>query len=204
LVVFDLDGTLTAVDSLWKYLHEELGTWDQAKVAAQKYRSGKISYKEWAETDASYWTGLPLPKLKDAIARIRYRDGARVVFQALRRRKVKTAIISAGLSLLADKAANELGADVVLSNQLVVNDGILTGEIRVEVDINHKGRIVEDIATQLRIPLREVALIGDRAFDLAQPQCLRIAFEPKDPVAKANADVIVENHDLSQILQYLI
>jgi phosphoserine phosphatase len=204
LVVFDLDGTLTTVDSLWKYLHEEFGTWNQGKIAAQKYKRGEISYREWAETDARYWAGVSLSKLLAAISRIPYRKGAEEVFRALRGRNIKIAIISAGLSLLADKAGEELGADLVLSNELITNDGALTGEIKVKVGVSDKARIVEEVATQLGIPLREVALIGDRAFDLSQPQCLRIAFEPKDSVARENADIVVEDHDLSRILQYLI
>lgn len=204
LVIFDLDGTLTTVDSLWKHIHEEFGAWDEGKLVAQKYKRGEISYKEWAETDARHWAGISLSKLNAVINRIPYRDGAREVFKALQRRNVKTAIISAGLSLLADKAAKELAADLVLSNELITNDGSLTGEIRVKVGVNDKGRIVEEIATQLRIPLREVAMIGDRGFDLSQPQCLRIAFEPKDSLARANADIVLEDHDLGRILQYLI
>jgi phosphoserine phosphatase len=204
LVVFDLDGTLTTVDSLWRYLHEEFGTWNQGKIAAQKYKRGEISYREWAETDARYWAGVPLSKLHAAINRIPYRRGAEAVFRALRSRNMRTAIVSAGLSLLADKAAEELGADLVLSNELITNDGALTGEIRVKVAVSDKARIVEEIATQLGIPLGEVALIGDRAFDLSPPQCLRIAFEPKDSQARENADIVVEDHDLSRILQYLI
>jgi phosphoserine phosphatase len=204
LVVFDLDGTLTTVDSLWRYLHEEFGTWNQGKITAQKYKRGEISYREWAETDARCWAGVPLSRLHAAINRIPYRSGAEAVFRALRSKNMRTAIVSAGLSLLADKAAEELGADLVLSNELITNDGALTGKIRVKVAVSDKARIVEEIATQLGIPLEEVALIGDRAFDLSPPECLRIAFEPKDSQARENADIVVEDHDLSRILQYLI
>jgi phosphoserine phosphatase len=203
-VIFDLDGTLTPVGSLWKYLHEEFGTWNQGKVAAEKYRRGEISYKEWAETDTRYWAGLPLSKLTQAIDRIPYRDGVREVFRTLKERNVKTAIISAGLSLLADKAARELGADFALSNELVTNDGRLTGGIKVKVAVNEKRKIVEKIAAQFGAPLDEVALVGDRAFDLSQPECFRIAFKPKDDTARREADTIVEEGNLSRILQYLI
>jgi phosphoserine phosphatase len=204
LVVFDLDGTLTPVDSLWRFLHEEFGTWSKGKVAAQSYRQGRISYKEWAETDAKNWAGSSLSKINEALERIPYRKGAREVFRVLRENNVKTAIISAGLSLLADKAAKELGADLTLSNELETDDGRLTGEIRVKVAVNEKSRIIERLAAQLSVPLREVALIGDRAFDLSQPECLKIAFNPKDEVAKRQADVVIEADDISRILQYLI
>jgi phosphoserine phosphatase len=203
LVVFDLDGTLTPVDSLWRYLHEAFGTWDLGKVAAQKYRRGEITYKEWAETDAGYWAGAPLSEVMGILQGIPYRQGAREVFQELKQRKVKTAILSAGLSLLADKAANDLGADFAIANELQSNDGRLTGGIVVRVGVSDKKRIIEKLAAKLEIPLSDVALIGDRAFDLPNSECLRIAFKPKDDDARQEADFIVEDDDLSRVLPYL-
>ena len=203
-MVFDLDGTLTPVNSLWEYLHEEFGTWDQGKIAAQKYKRGEISYKEWAETDAQCWAGAPVSRIMKVLEQIPYRQGVRDVFRSLKERKVKTAIISAGLSLLADKAATELGADFTLSNELQTNDGHLTGKIMVKVAVNEKKQIVEQVATKLGIALDEVALIGDQAFDLAQPECFRIAFNPKNETARQQADVVINEDNLSRILQYLI
>jgi phosphoserine phosphatase len=203
LVVFDLDGTLTPVDSLWRYLHEAFGTWDLGKMAAQKYRRGEITYKEWAETDAGYWAGAPLSEVKEILERIPYRRGAREVFQELKQRKVKTAILSAGLSLLAEKVASDLGADFAIANELQSNDGRLTGGIIVRVGVSDKKRIIEQLAAKLQVLLSEVALVGDRAFDLPHPECLRIAFKPKDDIARQEADFIVEDDDLSRILPYL-
>jgi phosphoserine phosphatase len=203
LVVFDLDGTLTKVDSLWRYLHEAFGTWEYGRATAQRYRNGEISYKEWAETDARFWAGAPLPKVKSIIGGVRYREGAEEVFSDLRKRGVKIVILSAGLSLLAEKAASDLGADLAIANELRTNDGRLTGEIDVKVAVNDKERIVRQIAATLNIPLRKVALVGDRGFDLANDECLRIAFMPKDEAARREADYIVEDGDLRAILQYL-
>ncbi len=204
LVIFDLDGTLTPVDSLWRYLHDAFGTWDLGKVAAQKYRRGEISYTEWAEIDAGYWAGIPLAQIGKIIEQIPYREGVREVFRELKHRQVKTAILSAGLSLLADKAARELSADFAFSNELQTNDGYLTGRIIVKVAVNDKKRIIEQIAAQLDVPLSEVALVGDRANDLEDEQCLRIAFKPKDEVARQESDFVVEDDDLSKVLEYLV
>ena len=204
LAVFDLDGTLTPVNSLWEHLHDEFGTWDQGKIAAQKYKRGEISYREWAETDVKCWTGASVSRIMTVLEQIPYRQGVRDVFRSLKEKNVKTAIISAGLSLLADKVAKELGADFALSNELQTNDGHLTGKIKVKVAVNEKRRIVEEIATSLGIALDEIALVGDQAFDLAQPECFRIAFKPKNDVARQQADVVIDEDNLSRILQYLI
>jgi phosphoserine phosphatase len=172
-------------------------------MAAQKYRRGEITYKEWAETDAGYWAGAPLSEVKEILERIPYRRGAREVFQELKQRKVKTAILSAGLSLLAEKVASDLGADFAIANELQSNDGRLTGGIIVRVGVSDKKRIIEQLAAKLQVLLSEVALVGDRAFDLPHPECLRIAFKPKDDIARQEADFIVEDDDLSRILPYL-
>lgn len=204
LVVFDLDGTLTTVDSLWSYLHEAFGTWEYGKVAAQRYRRGEISYKEWAETDSQYWAGASLAQVIKMLEKIPYRKGVREVFQELKVKNVKTAIVSAGLSLLTDRAARELGADLTLANELQTNHGRLTGGITVKVAVGEKREITERIASQLGVPLAEVALVGDRANDLQNPECLKIAFKPKDDAARQAADFIVEDDDLSRILPHLI
>jgi phosphoserine phosphatase len=204
MVVFDLDGTLTPVDSLWRYLHDAFGTWERAKAAAQRYRDGEISYKEWAETDARYWAGAPLTQMKVILDEIPYREGVREVFNELKKREVKTIILSAGLTLLAEKAAKELGADLSIANELRTDDGRLTGEIIVKVAVNNKEAIIERVASSLNVPLQEVALVGDRGFDLSNAECLKIAYKPKDEVARREADFIVENEDMRAILQYLI
>jgi phosphoserine phosphatase len=204
LVIFDLDGTLTPVDSLWRFLHDEFGTWEQGRVASQRYRRGEITYKEWAETDAGYWTGAAVSTVMNALEKIQYREGVREVFSALKRKGVKIAIVSAGLSLLADKVAEELGADLVLSNELETNDGRLTGRITVRVPVNDKARIIEQIAEQLNVPIAETALVGDRAYDISNSKCLRIAYKPKDELARREADFVVEDDDLVRILQYIV
>ena len=202
LVVFDLDGTLTPVDSLWEYLHQAFGTWGRGQVAARKYRHGEISYKQWAETDAECWAGISLLEVDRVLKGIPYREGAEEVFQELKKRGVKTAIVSAGLSLLANRAATDLGADLAFSNELETNDGHLTGRIKVKVAVDNKKEIIEQVAAQFGLSLQQVALVGDRAFDLSHPECLKIAFKPKDALARREADAVVEDA-LPRILQYL-
>ena len=204
MVVFDLDGTLTVVDSLWRYMHDAFGTWDRGKIAAERYRNGEISYKEWAEADAKDWAGSSMAEVNDVVDGIRYREGAKEVFCELRRRGVKVVILSAGLSILAEKAARDLGADLAIANELHVDDGRLTGEIEVKVGVDSKRGWVQEIASGYGVPLREVALVGDRGFDLGNPECLKIAFMPKDDAARLEAHHVIETEDLRAILQYLM
>ena len=180
------------------------GTWKQGELVSQRYWRGEISYREWAETDARCWAGTPVSEIRRIMDGIAYTIGAKEVFEELRRNNVKTAILSAGLTILADKARTDLNADFALANELRTNDGHLTGEIAVKVAVNNKATFIEQIAAKFGVPLHEVALVGDRSFDLSKPECLKIAFKPKDDIAKQNADILVVDDDLRAILQYLI
>jgi len=204
LVVFDLDGTLTPVDSLWRYLHDAFGTWEKGRIAAQRYRNGETSYTEWAEADARCWAGISLATLSDVVGKVPYREGVKQVFEELRHNSIKTAIVSAGLSALADKSAKELNADFVEANDLEVNDGTLTGGITVKVSVSGKGKVIQEIAAKASVPVEEVAVVGDRANDLTLEKCFKIAFDPKDELARRKANVIIEDDDLSRILPYLV
>ena len=192
------------MDSLWRYLHEAFGTWERGKITAESYRNGEISYRQWAEADAQNWAGATVLKVKSILDGVPYREGAKEVFDELRRRGVKIVILSAGLSVLAEKAARELGADLAIANELRTDDGRLTGEIEVKVAVDSKEEIVREIASSFGVPLQEVALVGDRGFDLANPECLKIAFLPKDDAARFEAHHVIETTDLRAILQYLM
>lgn len=202
MAVFDVDGTLTPIISLWRYLHDAFGTWALGEVAAQRYARGEISYTDWAETDAKHWAGIQITQVQSVLNRIPYQKGTREVFIALKEKGVKIAILSAGLSVLADKIAGELGADIAVANELEVEAGVLTGRVSVKVPVDQKGRVIEEIARRFSIPIDQVALVGDRADDLCLSKCLRIAFKPLDAGAR-NADFVIEDDDLGSILNIL-
>ena len=58
-MVFDLDGTLTPVRSVWQYIHEALGMWDaDARLHQAAFEHGTISYGEFCARDAAHWKGM--------------------------------------------------------------------------------------------------------------------------------------------------
>ncbi|MEM2740259.1 MAG: HAD family phosphatase [Candidatus Bathyarchaeia archaeon] len=206
LVAFDLDGTLTRTISVWEYLHRRFGTIDKARVNADLFFQGKISYEEWAKLDTNLWRGISLEYVMDALMEVEYMDGADYVVEVLRRAGVKTLIISAGLQELADLAARRLGVDYALANKLVVVDGILTGDIEVRVGINGKGRILKFFMNLEGIPRSSTAAVGDDISDISlfEEAGFKIAFNPKVEAIRRIADVVVESDSLKAILPYLI
>jgi len=206
LVVFDVDGTLIRVESSWRHLHKQLGTWDRGKKYAERFFKGFITYEDWARLDASLWRGLPLERVQRIVNDIPYTDGARDVITTLRRRGVMVVLLSAGLSIVTDRIRGEIGVDDSLANELVVENGFLTGEVRVDVSFSNKGEVLHRFLEKFGVTPDECAAIGDdeTMIPLFEKVGLGIAFNPRKKVVEKRADVVVKGNDLRQILPHLL
>ena len=203
LVIFDLDGTITRSPNIWKHLHSELGTWNWARNYAQKYRSGEISYEEWAKLDCSLWKGTKVEKILQITSEIKYFDGAAETIKQLKKAGIKVGIVSAGISFLAEKVGKDLNVDVVMSNDLKISNDAITGEIETKVSINNKKSIIKDIANSMSLTLSEIVVVGDHVFDLPEEAGLKIAFNPRHAEAEKAADFVVKGDDLTEIFKII-
>jgi phosphoserine phosphatase len=202
--IFDLDGTLTDTRSVWQHLHEKFGTWDAGKKTADMYYDGRITYEEWARLDASCWKNIPLAQVLSALGEIRYTAGARELMEQLRTHGIRTGIVSAGLSVLVDKAKIDLGVDLAISNELKVNEGILTGEVAVRVGTSNKPKVIEEAAWLLGAEMDETVVVGDNAYDIPETAGLRIAFRPLTLHARTIADIVVDDDDIRAIGDHVL
>ena len=162
-MIFDLDGTITRSPNIWKHLHSELGTWNQAKTYAQKYQNGEISYEEWAKLDCALWKGTKVKRILDITSEIQYFDGAKETIRQLKNAGIKVGIVSAGISFLAERVGKDLNMDIVISNDLKILNDTITGEIKVKVSIDNKKSIIQDLANCMSLTMSEVIVVGDHA-----------------------------------------
>jgi phosphoserine phosphatase len=184
----DCDGTLTRVKSSWEYLHRRLNIWENNADHYQAlFRAGKIDYNEFCRRDALLWRGLPVSRVMDMLRDVAYQDGSSEVIRALKKRGIFTVILSTGLSFLIEKVANDLGIDMALSNELLSEGGYLTGEIRINVDYDKKGHIVERILKEIGATRAEACALGDGEGDAGMFGAvgLAIGFHPHDSVLEA-------------------
>ena len=206
LAVFDVDGTIVDVESSWRYLHERLGTWSVGRVYAQRFHRGEITYEEWAELDASLWRGIPVERLRRLIQEIRYVRGARETIRALREAGVKVALLSAGLTLITERIQREIGVDYAVANELLVEDGVLTGEVRVRVAYGGKTDVLREILRHFKVDAKQCVVVGDDetlipTFKLAG---LAIAFNPRTAEVAKNAHITIKEKDLSRVLSHIL
>jgi phosphoserine phosphatase len=201
LVIFDMDGVLTDIISSWKYIHDYFKTSNE--ISVNEYLKGKIDDMEFIKRDVLLWkeNGNPI------LSNVPLMKGAKNCITNLKDREIKTAVVSAGLDILAGRIAEELGIDYVLANGVKTDEqGRLNGVGILGVRLMYKDLAVKTLAEQKNIPLERIATVGNSCFDIPMFEItgLGIAFNPGDSCTRKAADVIVEGKDLSNILPFLI
>ncbi len=167
-VVFDIDGTITSHVSSWQYIHERLGRWDSLAEAYQKkFLAGEISYRMFCELDAAEWKGMEDEKLREFFTDIPYTPNAPECLEKLKKLGFKLAAVSTGLQYIPEIIKEEFDFDRVLYNRLLSKNGILTGEVRIDVSHGGKGPALENFLQEMKISSKETIGVGDSVGDIA-------------------------------------
>ena len=208
LVMFDMDGVLTDIVSSWKYIHDYFNTSNERSV--NDYLKGNIDDMEFIRRDASLWKengkSIKKDKLVEILSDVPLMKGAEKCINYLSENNIKTAIVSAGLDILADRVAKELGIDYVLANGIRSDkDGYLNGKGILGVKLMYKDKAVKSFAKKNKIPLERIVSVGNSCFDIPMFEItgLSIAFNPGDECTKKAADISVESKDLSEIILFV-
>lgn len=170
LFCFDMDGTITRIGSSWEHLSRKLGIWDgNAEHHLTAFIEGRIDYMEFCRLDAMVLKGLDSSKVHQAISTIEIDFGITRLTEHLRASGTKLAIVSSGLSILADRVLQVAKFDYVFVNELETEGGLMTGGVRVNVSIDDpaltKKAIVRRLAAELGASKGAIAAVGDNWGD---------------------------------------
>ncbi|UCG70493.1 MAG: HAD family phosphatase [Thermoplasmata archaeon] len=207
-VAFDMDGVLLDTFSSWVWMHEHFKVNNDHSLYA--YQRGEIDYKEFMRRDIELWRGkqkdLTIFEVSEILSSVPFIKGAKEVVSEVKKQGIKTAIISCGIEVLADRIAEELGIDFVVANGLVVDEnGRLTGEGTLSIELADKGKPLQKLLEENDIAKEESVAIGNSYGDTGMFEVcgLGIAFNPQDEIVREKADVIVEGDDLRGVLEYI-
>jgi len=210
LAAFDMDGTLLQRRSIF-VVAEEIGLIDQV----MKIINDDIYNYEKTIEIAKLLRGVSKNKFMNIVKTIPLNDGVREVIDELKRKGVKTAIISAGYNLASEIVKNKLGIDFVLSNRLKVDkNDVLTGEVEMynKNIVRIKGHCrsysicksdaLRDLCNRLNINIEETVAIGDGPVDIYMLKEAGLGFAYNAPleVQKA-ADIKIDN--ILDVLDYI-
>ena len=200
-----MDGVLVDVDSSWQAVHRAFGVANEKNC--QKYLEEKIDYAEFVRLDVALWGKASVTQIKSILDRLPLMNGASETVLTLKGAGYRTAIISSGISLLADRVRDKLDVDRTFSNSLLVDgDGYLTGACDEYGVLLDKGGVLKRLAALEGITPKECAAVGDSVYDipLFDVAGLSIAFNARESEVRAAADVVVDGRDLRSILPFLI
>jgi len=208
LVALDMDGTLVDVGSSWAAVHDHFG--EHNAEGLRRFLANEIDDEEFIRSDVVIWhkhaPKLTVFDLERILADVPLMPGARTLVDGLKARRVRTAIVSGGVDILARRVARDLGIDVALANGFrVTADGELTGEGIVRVPIHGKEGVLAALQAQLGVSPEETASVGNSEIDvgLFRRSRIGIAFQPEDDAVRRGAHAIVEERDLARVLDVL-
>ena len=208
-VAFDLDGVLVDTFSSWVWMHKYFDVNNDHSLYA--YQRGEIDYLEFMRRDIQLWLdkkeGMTIQDVADILSDVPMMKGAKEVVQALRERQIKTAIISCGIEVLAQRVADELHIDFVVANGLVADgEGRLTGEGTLTIELADKGKPLNNLLEENGIDKENCVAIGNSYGDAGMfaVSGFSIAFNPHDEITRESADVVVEGDDLREVLEHII
>ena len=201
LTVLDVDSTLIQ-DEVIELLAEAAGVRDELAGITDRAMAGELDFAESLAARVATLAGLPVSVFAEVSERLRPTGGADRLVEVVRSHGGVVAVVSGGFHETLDPLAGRLGLDRWRANRLGVVSGRLTGETTGPIiDAAAKAESLRTWAEEFGIPLDRTIAIGDGANDLEMMRVagLSIAFNAK-PVVRAQADLVVADRELSQVL----
>jgi len=205
LVVFDMDGVLTDINSSWSYVHDYFDTSNDKSV--DDYLRGKIDDLEFIRRDVGLWKvdGRSIKKvdLERILSDVPIIKGAKETVDFLKKNNVKTCIVSAGIDILARRVAVDLDIDHFYANGIETDsEGFLNGKGVVGVSLLHKDRVIEQIIRDVDVGADSIISVGNSCLDIPMFNAsgLGVAFNPEDDCVQDAADVVVREKDLRRVI----
>jgi phosphoserine phosphatase len=164
--------------------------------------NGELDFEDALKERVKLLKGLPTKTALDVAENIPLMPGAEKLMKELKSLGFRTVLISGGFTIIANNVANKLKFDGVYANELVINDGVLTGDVRGPLTRqSSKKEVLEEICKDLNISPRDCIAVGDGSNDLCWKGTVGtfIAFNAK-PIVQRAADVVVDGKNMESLI----
>ncbi|MCS5713086.1 phosphoserine phosphatase SerB [Herbiconiux sp. CPCC 205716] len=204
LVVLDVDSTLIENEVI-EMLADCAGKHAEVALITERAMHGELDFAESLRARVALLEGLSTDCYREIGEQIVVTEGVPTMIAGLHAQGSLVGVVSGGFHELLDPLADGLGLDHWRANRLHSADGRLTGAVSGPiVDPQSKADALTEWAEARGIPLDRTVAVGDGANDLRMMEIagLSVAFDAK-PVVRAEADLIMDRRDLSQLLPLL-
>jgi phosphoserine phosphatase len=201
LLVADMESTIIENEMLDE-LAEFLGLRDEVSEITRQAMNGEIDFAAALTARVALLAGMPAARLDEAAARIRIMPGAAALVATMRAHGSHAALVSGGFTVFAGPVRQALGFDSAAANELIVENGRLTGTVREPIVTREtKLAVLKNLAAERGLPLSACLSVGDGANDLPMLEAagLGVAFRAKPAVA-ARSRIRIDHCDLTAVL----
>ncbi|PRY72758.1 phosphoserine phosphatase SerB [Halomonas ventosae] len=204
LVCFDMDSTLIQTEVIDE-LARRHGVGDEVAAVTERAMRGELDFQQSFRERMAKLRGLDESVLAEIAESLPLMDGLERLMRHLKRLGYRTAILSGGFTYFARHLQERLGFDEIHANELLIEDGRVTGEVREPIlDADRKAELLHEIARREGLAMEQTIAVGDGANDLKMLAAagLGIAFRAK-PLVRAQARQSISTLGLDAVL-YLI
>ena len=198
LVVFDMNGTLASKHTNLA-LAAANGRVEEAEEILRMRENGMIAMGDIPST--RLLRGLSVEKAKEVVDSIPPVENCKELITELHKRGIVCAIVTSGYTLAAESFAKRLNIDHVIANELIIQNGKLTGKLIKTISTQEdKVKTVLKLCKKLSLKPEEVAVIGDSLSDVKLfDNFTAFAYNPKK--ALKNRGTTIKN--MLDVLDYL-
>jgi phosphoserine phosphatase len=208
LFVFDMDSTLIQAEIIDE-LAGLAGVKDKVAAITERAMRGEIDFRGALAERLALLKGVREERLRELTDSVLLSEGLEEFMRGLKiaqlEIQVKTAIVSGGFGFFARHLQQRLGFDYLVSNELEIVDGALTGRVAAEiVDASRKAAALQEFAAKEGVALDEVVAVGDGANDVPMLKLagIGVAYRAK-PILKAAAEYRLTFANLDALLTLL-
>ncbi|MDJ1432638.1 phosphoserine phosphatase SerB [Halostagnicola sp. A-GB9-2] len=193
IVAFDFDGTLSDSE-MTVLLGDRCGVADEMEAITERAMNDEIGYAKSLRDRAALLEGLSEAEAQSAFDEVELREGTAGLIRSLNDAGVTTAILTGGFKRGVATALEGEGVavDYIVSNELPIEDGELTGDVEGPLIEGTKDTALESLAGDVGVSMAETVAVGDGANDLPMLEVagLPIGFDPK-PAVEPACEVVV-------------
>ncbi|MCL1066599.1 phosphoserine phosphatase SerB [Shewanella olleyana] len=204
LLVMDMDSTAIQIECIDE-LAAMAGVGEAVSEVTERAMQGELDFEESLRLRVSKLAGANEDIIDSLCEKLPLMPGLESLVAELKPNDWKLVLASGGFTPFVGHLKDLLKLDAAYANELVIDDGKLTGEVTGEVvDAQYKADVIDKSSAAWQIAIGQRMAIGDGANDIPMVKAadFGIAFHAK-PKLLAAADASIQKLDLRCLVFYL-